>query len=75
MGSWRVICSRLLTEDPEILGATLQNLVALAPGICAPLVQHVRNLGGGGGEGEKNYLIPVIAAEMKTIGSGLQRLH
>jgi len=26
-------------------------------------------------EGEKNYLIPVIAAEMKTIGSGLQRLH
>jgi hypothetical protein len=26
-------------------------------------------------EGEKNYLIPVIAAEMKTVGSGLQRFH
>jgi hypothetical protein len=71
-----VICSSLLTEDPEILGATVQNLVALAPGICAPLVQHVHTLaGGGGGGGGGNYLIPVIAAEMKTIGSGLQRLH
>jgi hypothetical protein len=47
-----MISSRLLTEDPEILGATVQNLVALGPGICAPLVQCVRSLGGGGG-GEK----------------------
>ena len=51
MGFWRVICSRLLTDDPEILGALIQNLVAMAPGICAPLVQPVHALGGGGGRG------------------------
>ena len=33
-----MIISRLLTEDPEILGVTVQNLVALGPGICSPLV-------------------------------------
>ena len=34
----RVTSSKYRTENPQILGDTVPNLVAVTPGICAPLL-------------------------------------
>ena len=44
-GATRVTCCKFHTEDPQIFGATVQNIFALgeqAPGICAPLIIVIR---------------------------------
>jgi hypothetical protein len=47
-GAARVTCCKFHTEDPQIFGATVQNVFAsgeLAPGICAPLIIVIRSVG------------------------------
>jgi hypothetical protein len=74
-----VLCGRFHTENSEILGASVQNLVSLAtwrPGF----VQHWHSVSAvleeeKEEEGDKNYLISVVTAEVKAIGLVFQRLH